>query len=119
MIVLLACLAVGMVAADGSSQYNTFHYANHPYIKYMGHHPNYVATTTPKPYMPMMHDDDMMMEKDMPMMHDDHMMMKEHAAMHAPAHQHHAAMEHPMPYHTHYAPYTPPYAPSRVAHPVT
>ena len=51
MIALAAC-CLALVSAD-SQQYNTFHYANHPYIKYMGHHPGYAPQVHhPEPATP-------------------------------------------------------------------
>ena len=53
MIGLAWCLLASfsaLVSADSQpQQYNTFHYANHPYIKYMGHHPGYAQPAAPAP----------------------------------------------------------------------
>lgn len=104
MILLFCAMLVGATSAD--SQYNTFHYANHPYIKYMGHHPGYVVTT-PKPEMKHdmkeMKEHHMMPMEDKPPMHDS---MPYHAP--APVHHHHQYVP-PQPYH-HHQPYHAPYA---------
>ena len=46
-LIVCSVLLTVMVLAD--NPYNTYHYANHPYVKYMGYHPHYVPTPTPKP----------------------------------------------------------------------
>ena len=117
LVVLLATLA-----SATAQQYNTFHYQNHPFIKYMGHHPQFVphhmvkpeAAPVPhpepvKPAMPhpaepmpmhdMMMDGDMKKEEMMMDMEDmmEDMPMKPHAAPHT----------HQLP-HSSYTPYHPP-----------
>jgi hypothetical protein len=138
---LIVCsLLTVMVIAD--NPYNTYHYANHPYVKYMGYHPHYVPTTTHKPPMDdmphmdemphmddmdaMMMDDDMdkemmkeMDEKPMPPMkhpmphhHRASYVMPHHTTYHTPA----PAYHHPQPY----TPHTPAYShPMPYHHPMT
>ena len=89
-LIVCSVLLTVMVLAD--NPYNTYHYANHPYVKYMGYHPHYVPTPTPKPHHhipaasypakpaaePPMDDHMMPMDNEMPMddmMDKDKMMM--------------------------------------------
>ena len=132
LVVLLATLAA---SASQAQQYNTFHYQNHPFIKYMGHHPQFVPdhmvkpvaapVHTPEPAKPPMpvHPaaEPMPMHEPMPMMDDmkkEEMMMMDDMdmamdmmdkmPMKAPAHA--APVTHQLP-HSSYTPYHPQPAP--------
>lgn len=113
--ILLLIPVMLSAGASADSQYNTFHYANHPYIKYMGHHPGYVVTT-PKPEMK--HD---MKEMKEPA----HMMMKPmKEEPKPPMHMHDMPYHHAPAHHHQYAPPVQPYhhqpyhAPQPYHHPV-
>ena len=124
LVVLLATLA----SASQAQQYNTFHYQNHPFIKYMGHHPQFVpdhmvkpvaAPVHPEPAKPAMpHPAEPMPMHDMPMMDDmkkeEMMMMDDMDDMDMmdkmPMKAHAAPVTHQLP-HSSYTPYHPQPAP--------
>ena len=106
---LIFCLMIA-ASAVADNAYNTYHYANHPYVKYMGYHPHYVPTTpapaphhAPAPHPPMDH----MMMDDMHHMDKDMMKEMEHPMepmkpMEPHAMPHHHVNAYAMPHHTPY-----------------